>query len=79
MLKLGPSHGYKRIDAGTLFEIVAVPGVYAKGEVVAPIMESWELVALREDEVEFKINFFNPLQVSADAEPDQLIVQMMLS
>ena len=39
-----------------------------------PIMDSWELISLNSDGFELRLNFTNPLQVSAGEYPDLLLV-----
>ena len=39
-----------------------------------PIMDNWELISINSDGFELKLNFTNPLQVSAGEEPDLLLV-----
>ena len=42
-------------------------------------MEDWELVKLDGNGFELKISFTNPLLISADDEPDVLLIQLELS
>ena len=42
-------------------------------------MASWELIYLESDGFEIKLNFTDTLQVSADDEPDLLLIQLDMS
>lgn len=39
-----------------------------------PIMDGWDLLKLDSDGFELQLNFTNPLQISADEEPDLLLI-----
>ena len=48
-------------------------------EVSAPLMDGWNLVSLDSNGFEIKLNFTNPIAISADDEPDLLLLQLDLS
>ena len=39
-----------------------------------PMMDNWELISLDSEGFELKLNFTNPLQISAGEEPDLLLI-----
>ena len=44
-----------------------------------PIMDGWELISLTGEGFDLKMNFTDPLRVSAGEEPDLLLIQLNLS
>ena len=48
-------------------------------EVSAPLMDGWNLVSLDSNGFELQLNFTNPIMISADDEPDLLLLQLDLS
>ena len=42
-------------------------------------LRSWEIITVSKDQIEIKLDFFAPLQVSQGEEPDILMLQLQLS
>ena len=56
-----------------------IPDEDDKVDAALPIMDGWELVGLSANGFDLKVNFTDPLRVSAGEEPDLLLIQLNLS